>query len=447
MKRIYYLLLSLLPFGASSQAVQLNLFASGLQNPVEVVHCGDSRLFVVQQNGIIKIVQDDGTVLPDPFLNISALTSSSGERGLLGLAFHPQFHTNGQFFVNYTRASDGSTVIARYYAMAGSNVADPLGEEILVVPQPASNHNGGCIRFGPDGYLYIGMGDGGGGGDPFNTGQDKQSLLGKMLRIDVNTSPYVIPASNPYADGENGLPEIYSIGLRNPWKFSFDTVGEQIWIADVGQNAWEEINAQPYTDNTLNYGWRCYEGLVAYNMADCDPNASYVSPIHVFSNNITTCSVTGGYVYRGSVNPDWYGKYFYTDYCSNEIYVLNPTNGNVQTNTGFTGSFATFGQDFNGELYVAGRGNGNLYKLTAPNASISTTTAIDIALMPNPTTGVFEIKADAPIVNAHVFDVDGRLIKEVSQSNKIDLTNAPKGVYFVNCQTDSGQKTIKLVLQ
>ena len=430
-----------------SQEVQLSPFASGLTNPVDIANCGDSRLFVVQQNGIIRIIEENGTVLTDPFLNISSQVASSGERGLLGLAFHPQYATNGYFFVNYTRASDGATVIARYYAAPGANIADPLGETIMSINQPYNNHNGGCLRFGPDGYLYIAMGDGGSGGDPQNHGQNTESLLGKMLRINVDESPYGIPETNMFPDGVGGLAEIYSVGLRNPWKFSIDPVDEKIWIADVGQNAWEEINAESIADNTLNYGWRCYEGNETYNSNGCDPNASYVNPVHVYPNSFNTCSVTGGYVYRGTVNPDWYGKYFFSDYCSNEIYVFNPSNGNVQTNTGFTGSFATFGQDMNGELYVAGRGNGQVYKLIAPNVNVNSAIDVSVELFPNPSTGVFEIKGDTPILKATVFDVEGRLIQAIDHPTVIRLTDSPKGIYFVNCELDNGQKTIRLVLE
>jgi glucose/arabinose dehydrogenase len=247
-----------------SQTISLQSFATGFSSPVAIVNAGDSRLFVVQRGGAIRILNANGTINGTNFLTIPSTTVlSGGERGLLGLAFHPNYATNGYFYVNYTRVGDGATVVARYSVSATDpNVANPASAQILLtVTQPYSNHNGGSLAFGPDGYLYIGMGDGGSGGDPQNYAQNINSLLGKMLRIDVdNGTPYSIPTGNPFAGATPGADEIWAVGMRNPWKFSFDKNTGDLWIADVGQSSIEEINKALSTDAGLNYGWKCYEG-------------------------------------------------------------------------------------------------------------------------------------------------------------------------------------------
>ncbi|WP_321539555.1 PQQ-dependent sugar dehydrogenase [Flavobacterium piscinae] len=253
------------------------------------MNAGDDRLFVVQRGGLIRIVNPNGTVNTTPFLSLTSIITAGGERGLLGLAFHPDYATNGRFYVNYTRSGDGATVIARYNVSdTDENIANAnSGEILLTIAQPFSNHNGGSLNFGPDGYLYIGMGDGGSGGDPNNYGQNLNSLLGKMLRIDVNgETGYTIPADNPYADiaGED---EIWSVGMRNPWKFSFDRQTGDLWIADVGQNAIEEINKAASSEAGLNYGWRCYEGNSPYNTTGCGGSSNYTFPVAQYTHAST----------------------------------------------------------------------------------------------------------------------------------------------------------------
>lgn len=441
------LVVLLLLFPLFSQTVQVQEFASGLTSPVEIANCGDDRLFVVQKNGQIKIIENDGTVLATPFLNISSLVSNSGEQGLLGMAFHPDFLSNGYFFVNYIRSSDESTVIARYQVSGtNDNIADPLGEEVLVIAQPYTNHNGGSIQFGPDGNLFIAMGDGGSGGDPDNYAQNKQSLLGKLLRINVDALPYTIPATNPYADGVNGKPEIYSIGLRNPWKFSFDNATEMIWIADVGQGDWEEVNRQPISDATLNYGWRCYEGNESYNMTGCDPNAAYVTPIHVYSLAGSVCAVTGGYVYRGSQNPGWHGNYFFSDYCTSQLFILDPITNEVSTHTGLLGNISTFGIDKDGEIYAAGLNNGIVYKLTAPNVGIEQIDLKEIVMLPNPTRGLLKIESEESEYNVTVFNLEGRKLATFENVSQIDLSEYEGDIFLVNYQSSQRQKTVKILV-
>jgi glucose/arabinose dehydrogenase len=362
------------------QSIQLVPFiTSGLNLPVGVYFApGSDELYIVQQRGKIMIANTAGTVSSTPFLDITSLVSQSGnERGLLGMAFHPDYQNNGYFYVNYTKASNGNTVIARYQRSAGNPlVADPNSQVILMeITQPYSNHNGGQLHFGPDGYLYIGLGDGGSAGDPQNNAQNMNSYLGKMLRIDVdNGNPYAVPPTNPFVNVANTKPEIWASGLRNPWCYSFDKVTGDLWIADVGQNAWEEVNYQPASSaGGENYGWRCYEGAGhSYNTSGCGPVTAYTLPVAEYGHSGGHCSVTGGYVYRGGQFGDLYGKYLYTDYCSGAFWATYPnqsggftTQNLTQVNAPVTYALSAFGQDHNGELYVVGRDNNRIYKLTA----------------------------------------------------------------------------------
>lgn len=346
--------------------VLTSIITEGLTRPLFVTTPpGDTdRLFVVDQPGEIYVYQD-GAMLETPFLDISSIVNDQGnEQGLLGLAFHPDYAENGYFFVNYT-AQDGSTVVARYSVSADDpNLADPDSEEVVIwIEQPFANHNGGMLAFGPDGYLYIGMGDGGSAGDPNNNGQDPFTLLGAMLRLDINTEPYAIPLDNPFADGTEGRPEIWAIGLRNPWRFSFDRATGDLYIADVGQNQYEEVNFQP-ADSTggENYGWNIYEGRHSYEGQELDGT---VKPIAEYSHDLG-CSVTGGYVYRGSELPELEGVYLYADYCSGTIFWLKNTDGewegDVFMNT--DSPISSFGEDANGEIYVTDH-LGRVFKLEA----------------------------------------------------------------------------------
>jgi len=369
-----FLFISSLLADLKGQEISLNLVKGGFSKPVDISHAGDERLFITEKDGIIKIVDLQGNILPQPFLNIDPkVNSSANERGLLGLCFHPNYKENGYFFVHYNNNSGHSTISRFKVSDNNPNIADPNSEKIiLVVNQPFNNHNAGDLEFGPDGYLYIGFGDGGSGGDPGNRSQDPKLLLGKMLRIDVNTDQaYVIPSDNPYVNNTDTLPEIWATGLRNPWRFSFDRVTGDMWIADVGQNKWEEINFTPAGTSGLNYGWRCYEGLEAFNTAGCKDKSNYVEPIFVYRNRFDIgCSVTGGFVYRGKENPRWYGTYFFADFCSGKFWSIQAQeNGTFITEDleTFDGQdYSSFGEDVHGEIYVVGLGSGNLYKLGDP---------------------------------------------------------------------------------
>lgn len=340
----------------------------GLDSPLLVTHAGDGsgRIFIVEQGGTIRVVQG-GALLPTPFLDITNLVSCCGEQGLLGLAFPPDYSEKDYFYVNYTDNS-GDTVVARYDVSANPNVADSDSEEVvLTVDQPYSNHNGGHLAFGPDGYLYIGLGDGGSGGDPDNNAQDPTTLLGKMLRIDVEAGvvPYAIPADNPFVGDPTTLDEIWALGLRNPWRYSFDRLTGDLYIGDVGQTELEEIDFQAASsDGGENYGWRCYEGTEPYNLAGCEVPSEYTFPVEEYSHNLG-CAVTGGYVYRGEQYPRLDGVYFYGDYCSGRIWGLQ------ESGTGWeslelldTSLFiSSFGEDEAGNLFLTDLVGGAVYEV------------------------------------------------------------------------------------
>lgn len=373
MKHFLLTLALLLHFTLGAQVtVSLTNYATGFNKPVYLTHCGDHRKFVVEQPGRIKVIDSLGNVLPTNFINLTARVYDTGnEQGLLGLAFHPDYANNGYFYVNYTD-NNQNTQISRFSVSANDpNVADPNSEVmILNITQPYSNHNGGCIQFGPDGYLYIGMGDGGSGGDPGNRAQNRTNNLGKMLKIDIdNGTPYGIPPTNPFVNDPTTNDEIWAIGLRNPWRFSFDRQTHDLWIGDVGQNNWEEIDNQPAASTGgENYGWRCYEGINhVYNNAGCGPAANYVAPVWEYSHAGLACaSVSGGYVYRGTMQPRLDGYYFYAEYCDGRLWALRNNNGTWANNlAGTFGAYnlVSFGEDVDGELFVMGHNTGIIYRL------------------------------------------------------------------------------------
>jgi len=348
--------------------IELVKVFSGLSKPVSLQSCNDNRIFIVEKGGKIKIGFPDGSVLDSNFLNISDKVLSGGERGLLGLAFPPDYKTSGMFYVNYTEKDEGNTIIARYRISSDSNRAVKASEEILLeIDQPFANHNGGNIEFGHDGYLYIGMGDGGSGGDPQDNSQNKQKLLGKMLRIDVSSSPgYDIPADNPFVGDSEYRPEIWSLGLRNPWRFKFDELTGDLWIADVGQNKWEEIDFEEAGDGGRNYGWRCYEGYVPYNTAGCGDILGYTFPVAAFSHDEGHCSISGGVVNRKQPNSSLYGYYYSVDYCSGVFWGTKRNEDKSFTTielarTNIDG-FVAFGYDKDKNIYAA-RDNGQIYRI------------------------------------------------------------------------------------
>ena len=374
MKNIFYLFI--LFFFHSSILAQTRveveieeLFSDSNIRPVEISNANDgsNRLFVVDQNGKI-FIWDGIQQLATPFLDIANQVACCNERGLLGLAFHPDYSNNGLFYVHYSNNS-GNTVISQFVVSGNPNVADENSELIILTEnQPFSNHNGGKIAFGPDGYLYIGLGDGGSANDPGNRAQNPQLLLGKILRIDIDTgAPYGSPPSNPFINDPNTLDEIWAIGVRNPWKFSFDKLTGDLWMGDVGQNAFEEINFQEASSSGgENYGWRCYEANNAFNTTGCAAQGNYDFPVSVYSHSFG-CSVTGGYVYRGNGYPELQGQYLFIDYCTGNFWALSDDGQGVWEQHLFDISpvgfgWVSFGEDEDGELYL-GNVDGTIYKI------------------------------------------------------------------------------------
>jgi len=351
--------------------IELEVFGSGYNSPVDIANAGDERLFILEQDGTIRIIDTAGVPVSLPFLDINPRVGSSGsEQGLLGLAFPLDYAADGRFYVNYT-GNDGDTRISRFSVTADRNVADPLSEEVLLlIDQPFTNHNGGCVRFGPDSLLYIGLGDGGSGGDPGDRSQTPTTLLGKMLRIDVRTaSGYTIPPDNPFATNPDTLPEIWHMGLRNPWRYHFDRLTGDLWIGDVGQNEWEEINVQPASSpGGENWGWRCYEGNDPFNTSGCSPESAYDPPLFVYDHITGGFSVTGGTVYRGKTQRNLQGHYLLADYvtgrwwtiqqdvCHPDTLIVHPL-GVVQS------LISTFGESSNGELFCANLATGQVYRV------------------------------------------------------------------------------------
>jgi len=361
--RIATLLIGLLSAAPAVAQLQLEPVVDGLARPVFLTHAGDGsgRLFVVEQAGRILILEQGG-LLPQAFLNIRARVRAGGERGLLGLAFHPRFARNGRYFVNYTRADDGATVVAEYRVSDDPNRSRRVERVLLTVPQPFSNHNGGMIAFGPDGFLYIGLGDGGGGGDPGNRAQDPGVLLGKILRIDVGERPYGIPEDNPFVAG-GGRPEIFALGLRNPWRFSFDRRNGRLLAGDVGQGRREEIDR---IRRGRNYGWRILEGTRCFQPSEDCERTGLEPPLTEYRHRRGRCSVTGGYVYRGRAFPELEGTYLFGDLCSGEIFGLRQGRRSILLDSELT--IASFGEDEAGELYVLDHSGGAVHRIagTAP---------------------------------------------------------------------------------
>lgn len=369
--------------------IKLVDYANGFTRPVDIAYApGDNRLFIVEQRGYIWILDDAGNRLPDTFLNIDARVNSTGnEQGLLGLAFDPNYAQNGYFYVNYIK-NDGNTRIARFSVTANPNVADPNSEAILLEQaQPYPNHNGGCLKFGPDGYLYAGLGDGGSGGDPQGNAQNPATYLGKILRLDVHSDSlgnYGIPPDNPFIGNTSFKPEIWSYGWRNPWRFSFDRATGDLWVADVGQGTWEEIDYEPAGSAGGNYGWRCYEGTHAYSTGGCQPQSAYLSPIFEYQHSTANgCSVTGGFVYRGGEYADLQGLYVFVDYCSGRWWYIRHNPDETFTATILadlsTFQYSSLGEDVHGNLYVASL-SGKIQKVTELCSSFQVSGVADSAV-------------------------------------------------------------------
>jgi glucose/arabinose dehydrogenase len=448
---------------------------TGLVEPIRLVApAGDSRLFIPQRNGLILLFDQQGTSL-GTFLDISVLTIASGEGGLLGLAFPPNYAVTGHFYIGYTNLQ-GDSRIARYSVSAGNpDVANPnSGEILLSVVQPASNHNNGQLEFGPDGMLYIGFGDGG----TRDSAQDDQQLLGKILRIDVS-SPigYSIPPDNPFVDTP-ARQEIWAKGLRNPWCFSFDRLTGDLYIADVGQYSWEEIDAQVAgSPGGLNYGWPLMEGDSCHIPSTNCNDGSLTLPIFAYARggDPFRCSITGGYVYRGSAAPSLAGRYFFSDFCSTQIWSLTwseAAGASVVTDhtaemtpPGGFDSIAAFGQDGLGELYVLDLGAGRVFRVVGPGSDVPSTQGAPYLAQNtpnpfNPSTSIsFAVEADGSRVTLSVFDASGRLINTLLDESLpagertvkwrgLDASGrrVGSGVYLYRLEIDGVASSRKMVL-
>ena len=420
---------------------------------------GDERLFVVERGGLVKIVDASGTVASAPYLDITGrISQDGGERGLLGLAFHPEYSSNGYFYVDYVDPSGNSQISRFKRSSVDPDLADPNSElKMLTITQPSSNHNGGCIAFGPDGFLYIGMGDGG-GGDQDNNAQNTSNLLGTILRIDVNQGePYAIPADNPFVGNSNARDEIWAYGLRNPWKFSFDTQNGSLWIADVGQEQNEEINKVNAAQAGLNYGWRCYEGNANYNTAGCADAGSFTFPFSTYGHDSNRCSITGGYVYHGSRFSELQNKYIFADYCSNELAFIassGDADGPITYSAPFDGAgFSSFGLDSAGELYVSSIGRGKIYKVVDAEAlSVSDIHKNKFKLYPNPAQDRLKFSIDPSIRKPSIviFDLLGKTVlsqKNILNTTQLNIAPLKAGIYLVQFSNASTiLKTEKLIV-
>jgi len=452
MKNILLLISAFFCLNAFSQTIELEDFADGFSSPLALKNAGDERLFVVEQGGVIKIVDLNGVVNSTPFLDIQSIVNAGGERGLLGLAFHPEYQTNGRFFVHYSNSS-GDTQISEFsVSTSNPDIANPNSEVMLLtVSQPFSNHNGGTIAFGPqDGYLYIGLGDGGGGGDTDNNAQNPTLLIGKLLRIDIDTQSggnnYGIPSDNPFIGDPNTRDEIWATGLRNPFRFTMDPETNSIWIGDVGQNAREEVNRASLSQAGLNYGWRCYEGNAPFNTSGCPDESELTFPVFDYSWN-GGGSVIGGYVYRGDLYADL-----------QDVYVFGDIDGMISTldiddnyiNQGqFPGTWVAFGQDINKELYSVNLG-GSIFKIAGGVLSVDENQGANAIIYPNPATNIVNIKLQTQVMeHLKISDVKGSVIyTETLQSNKklLNTSSFAKGMYFITITTKNGAVVVKKLM-
>ena len=453
MKNILLLICAFFCLNALSQTIVLTNFSSGFSSPLGLKNAGDERLFVVEQGGVIKIVDLNGVVNTTPFLDIESIVNAGGERGLLGLAFHPEYQTNGRFFVHYSNNS-GDTQISEF-SVSSSNpdIANPNSEVmILTVPQPFSNHNGGTIAFGPqDGYLYIGLGDGGGGGDTNNNAQNPNLLIGKLLRIDIDSQSggtnYTIPGDNPFTDDPSTRDEIWATGLRNPFRFTMDPDSNTIWMGDVGQNAREEVNRASLNQAGLNYGWRCYEGNAPFNTAGCPDEQDLTFPVFDYSWN-GGGSVIGGYVYRGQLWSDLFDQYIFAD-IDGMISTLNTTNLSYINQGNYPGTWVGFGEDINKELYIVNLG-GSISKIEGVELNTPDNSDLRVLLYPNPATDFVTIKLQTQVMEKlQISDIKGGVLyAETLQSNQKELNTSSfaKGMYFLTITTTNGAVVVKKLI-
>lgn len=446
----------------SRPQIDLQAYVSGLDQPVAMAHAGDERLFVCEQPGRIRVIDAQGQLLPTPFLDIEEQVVTLGnEQGLLGLAFHPNFNTNGYFYVNYTGNGD-STTLSRFQVDTNDPNSGLTNSEkvLLKVAQPYRNHNAGDLAFGPDGYLYMALGDGGAGNDPEQAGQDRSSLLGTIIRLDVDQGdPYALPPDNPFVQQPNARPEIWSWGWRNPWRFSFDRQTGDMWIADVGQGAREEISREAAgSPGGLNYGWRCLEGTL--NTGLCGNLPTSEAPVFEYGHGGNTGrSVTGGYVYRGDDYPVLQGHYVFGDYVSGRLWTIYPdgSGGYDTTSQGpllSSGRLSAFGQAENGELYAASRNEGTIYQVVASStADLQQAAREPLRLGPLPWEDQLQVTLPLdPItrIEVQISDLTGRVVYSERMRGQatftLDRQELPAGLYVLEVRTGSLQWSEKVMV-
>ncbi|WCO00535.1 PQQ-dependent sugar dehydrogenase [Psychroserpens ponticola] len=454
MKKITLYFMCMMCAYGFSQNIELELFASGFSDPIKVQNAGDDRLFVTEQDGTIQILNTDGTTNSTPFLDIDARVASGGERGLLSLAFHPNYASNGYFYVNYTNNS-GDTVISRF-SRSTVSTADSGSELILMtIPQPYSNHNGGDLHFGPnDGYLYISTGDGGSGGDPGDRSQDLMELLGKMLRIDVdnvaNGNNYAIPTDNPFVGNPNALEEIWAYGLRNPWRFSFDEETNEMWIGDVGQNTTEEVNRVAVNPVGYNFGWRCYEGSNTYNTNGCPAMETLTFPVAEYPIPPCFCNIAGGQVYRGSVYSDIFGVYIFGTTGDFTISTVDASNNLINHGAFNNGYWVSFGEDINKEMYAVDI-TGSIYRVKGTVLSVSEFEKQNISITPNPASENLNITLFNNTINAiSIIGLNGSVLfneENILLSEKnIDVSFLSNGMYLINIEFNDKSTIVKKLI-
>ena len=440
MRKVFTSFLTFLVLTPSfSQEISVEPFGvGGVNRTTEITHAGDDRVFMARKSGAIRVTDSEGGTINNTFLNISTLVNDLGEMGLLGLAFAPDYQETGKFYVHYIDL-DGGSVVARYTVSDDPNQANPDGTIVITIENSATNHKGGTIRFGPDGYLWIAIGD----DANWENGQNIHTLKGKILRIDVSGDSYTIPPDNPFV-GIEGEDEIWAYGLRNPWKFSFDLETENIWIGDVGSNLFEEINRSHFTESGLNYGWNCYEGNYEFPDSNCDGTEEVTFPhaFYEYSNN-GRCSIIGGYVYRGTEFPNLIGKYIFADYCSGEIGWLDNEMNMVFTPTELDIIYS-IGKDFYGNLYVASINR--VYKIIDETMGVNDQNQNSISVYPNPTSDNLNITSNNAVDTVSIYSAEGKLLQTVKgNTTQIDISSYPKGVYLVTIQSGKVTKTQKVV--
>ncbi len=477
MKKFYSVIcIILFPFSLISQSIILESFGPTFNYPTNIKNAGDSRMFISEQEGFIKIINSDGSSPATPFLDIDSKVYDSfmteWERGLLGFVFHPNYSSNGYFYVHYVDQS-GDSVISRFSVSGNPNIADASSELVILnIPHPYDAHYGGDLEFGPDGFLYISKGDGGSSeGDPENRSQNLNELLGKILRIDVdNTDPgknYAIPNSNPFAnDGDpNTRGEIWAYGFRNPSKFSFDSSTGDLWIGDVGQKKYEEINLNAGNAGGLNFGWRCYEGTDTFNTsAGCPPINTITFPVNQYLNmadpgsepdGATGCAVAAGYMHRGSENTNLNGNFFFGDWCSGQIFMLENNGGSwdrtvISPSVVGSTNWVAFGQDNNNELYVLSNplGTGYIFKIKQNTLSSPSSSNLNFSLVPNPSNSgniTLNFSKSIDLKEVNTYNLQGQLIKQLRvgknlKSQKLNLHNISSGLYIIEVISKNGNK-------